>query len=129
MPLPTKEKHVNENTMSARDGSGTTSRLEAAAKAAMIRDSGNDDWPTQEEIFAPGSGWQRVSPDQLRKLYAEECGPVLAAADAVMFSAESIDRAARVILDAMYDDKTIKVDDDSAHAIIRDVVAALKGDA
>ncbi len=61
---------------------GIMSREEAAAKAAMQRDSCNEDWPTQDEINAPGSCWQHVSPELLRELYAEECRPVLEAADA-----------------------------------------------
>ncbi|QDF19558.1 hypothetical protein PP353_gp48 [Arthrobacter phage Kumotta] len=70
--------------------------------------------------------WENAHERQ--KEYAlEEAAEALAAADAVMFSDEAIERAARAMLDAMYDDKTLRVDDGD-RGIIRVVVAALKGD-
>ena len=59
--------------------------------------------------------------------YRDQAEAALTAADAVMFSDEAIERAARAMLDAMYDDKTLRVDDGD-RGIIRDVVAALKGE-
>jgi hypothetical protein len=80
-------------------------RIQAAAKALATKDRTNF------------SSWHR-----------EEATEALSAADAVMFSDEAMERAAKALLDAFYADPTLEVDDEDRD-IIRTVVAALKGDA
>lgn len=74
--------------------------------------------------------WSRI--DELepedREYAIAEARFALERSDAILFSDEAIERAARAMLGAMYDDETLKVDDED-RAIIRHVVAALKGDA
>lgn len=88
-------------------------RIEAAAKAAA-KDEDASNWHDE--------------PDYYRNGWCNRMAAGIAAADEVMFSDEAIERAARAMLDAMYGGKTLKVDDED-RAIVRAVVAALKGDA
>lgn len=83
-------------------------REEAAAKAAMQRDSGQEDWPTLAEIQDRGTSWMKVDTvEELKDLYAEECRPVLAAADAhddangihrISLDDKTVERAAKALM-------------------------------
>ena len=81
---------------------------------------------SQERIVAAAKAIAKQDRTELNT-YRDQAEAALTAADAVMFSDEAIERAARAMLDAMYDDKTLRVDDGD-RGIIRDVVAALKGE-